>query len=50
MVLGTNAAKAQNHRQEPQETITLPSPPPSAAGREAEAGERTKLTSSEDAP
>lgn len=35
MVLGTNAAKSQNHRLEPQETTTLPS----AAGREAEAGE-----------
>lgn len=39
MVLGTNAAKAQNHRLEPQETTTLRSLPPSAAGREAEAGE-----------
>lgn len=39
MVLGTNAAKDQNHSLKPQETTTLPSPPPSAAGREAEAGE-----------
>lgn len=49
-VLETNAAKTQNHRLEPPRKLPrFPLHRPLLQG-EAEAGERTRLTSSEDAP